>query len=230
MRIRQRKAFQAVAAFLAFSFLQIGVQVGFAVDRTPATVFPIPQQLILAKVERVRGTALSVNGNSASTGATITTNSMIETGPDTAVTINLGSLGSLDVAPNTRLELTYDNNGVKARLITGCVILRTKNKKSGEVTNEQNNSAGKTPPAGGLLDICIPNPTANPIVNQGAAAAAGAGTAGAAAAGAGGAGGLFGLGTAGTILLFSGLGAAIVIPVIITSTEDNGVQVNNSAS
>ena len=229
MRIRQRKAFQAVAAFLAFSFLQIGVQVGFAVDRTAATVLPIPQQLILAKVERVRGTALSVNGNSASTGATITTNSMIETGPDTAVTINLGPLGSLDVAPNTRLELTYDENGVKARLITGCVIMRTKNKKSGEVTTEQNNSAGKTPPAGGLLDICIPNPTANPIVNQGAAAAAGAGTAGAAAA-AGGAGGLFGLGTAGTIILFSGLGAAIVIPVVITSTNDNNVQVNNSAS
>src|SRR5262249_13041105 len=105
MRIRQRKAYKAIAAFLVLSFVQIGMQASSAASGSGPPVFPIPQQLILAKVERVRGTALSVNGNSAATGATITTASMIETGPDTAVTINLGPLGNLDLAPNTRLEL-----------------------------------------------------------------------------------------------------------------------------
>jgi hypothetical protein len=216
MRIRQRKAFRAIAAFLVLSFAQIGMQVSFAASGS----IPIPQQLILAKVERVRGTALSVNGNSAATGATITTASMIETGPDTAVTINLGPLGNLDLAPNTRLELTYDENKVKVRLISGCVILRTKNKKDGEVTTENNDSAGKTPQGGGPLDICIPGGGGNPIVNQGAAAAAGAGTAGAVVA-ATTAGGLFGLGVPGTIALFGGIASAIIIPVVLVQGNDS---------
>ena len=220
MRTRQRKAFRAIAAFLVLSFAQVSVQVSFAASSSNNSVLPIPQQLILAKVERVRGTALSVNGNSAATGATITTASMIETGPDTAVTINLGPLGNIDLAPNTRLELTYDENKVKVRLIQGCVILRTKNKKDGEVTTENNDSAGKTPTGGGLLDICIPGGGGNPIVNQGAAAAAGAGTAGAAAAAT--SAGLFGLGVPGTIALLGGIATAIIVPIVIVQQNDSG--------
>ena len=221
MSIRQRKAYRAVAAILVLSFAQVGIQVTVAESSSNSSVLPIPQQLILAKVERVRGTALSVNGNSATTGATITTASMIETGPDTAVTINLGPLGNLDLAPNTRLELTYDENKVKVRLITGCVILRTKKKKEGEVTTENNDSAGKTPAAGGPLDICIPGGGGNPIVNQGAAAAAGAGTAGGAVAGGTTAGGLFGLGVGGTIALFGGIATAIIVPIVLVQSNDS---------
>jgi hypothetical protein len=219
MRTGERKAFRAIAALLVFSFTQVSLQVGFAAGSS-TSVLPIPQQLILAKVERVRGTALSVNGNSAATGATITTASTIETGPDTAVTINLGPLGNLDLAPNTRLELTYDENKVKVKLIQGCVILRTKNKKDGEVTTQNDDSAGKTPAGGGLLDICIPGGGGNPIVNQGAAAAAGAGTAGAVAAGATSAG-LFGLGVPGTIALFGGIATAIIVPVTLAQGNDS---------
>src|SRR5262249_13707113 len=148
------------------------------------------------------------------TGASILTGATIETGADQSATVNLGSLGRLDIAPNTKLVLTYDDNGnVKSVLIFGCAILTAKKKTKGEVATEQG-TAGKTDPAiGGILDICFPPGAASPIVGQGAAAAAGAGV-GAAATTAAAGGGLFGLGTAGTIAVLAGFGAEVGFPII----------------
>src|SRR5215470_13575734 len=124
------------------------------------------------------------------------------------------------MARNTKLVLTYDDHGnVKAVIIFGCAILTAKKKTKGEVATEQG-SAGKTDPAtGGILDICFPPGAASPVVGQGAAAAAGAG-AGAAVGGAaaGGGGGLFGLGTAATVAIFAGIGAAATTPLFF---QDN---------
>ena len=66
---------------------------------------------------------ISVNGLSANTGASIVTGATIETGADQSATVNLGSLGTLDIAPNTKLVLTYDDQGnVKALIIYGCAV------------------------------------------------------------------------------------------------------------
>jgi hypothetical protein len=127
----------------------------------------------------------------------------------------------LDIAPNTKLVLTYDDNGnVKAVIIFGCAILTAKKKTKGEVATEQGGSAGKTDPAtGGILDICFPPGAASPVVGQGAAAAAGAGAGAVAGAGAaGGGGGLFGLGTAATVAIFTGAGVAALTPLFF---QDN---------
>jgi hypothetical protein len=231
MTIRHRKALSAVAAFLVLSFAQLIVPLGYAAEPSGTSVLPFPQtRLLVARLERVRGSAITVNGSGVTNGATITTGSVFETGPDSAGTINLGSLGTLDVAPNTRLELTYDDQGnVKVRVFTGCVILRTK-KGNGEVTNEAGTPAGQNKKSG-VLDVCFP-PGANPIVNQGAAAAAGAGApaaAGAAAAAGGTGGGLFGLGVPATVAILAGFGAAIIVPIAVAANNDS-VQVNPSPS
>jgi len=219
MSIRQRKAFRAVAAFLVLTFAQLGLQVGHAAENSGTSVLPIPQRLLVARLERVRGSAITVNGSGVTNGATITTGSTFETGPDSAATVNLGPLGSLDVAPNTKLELTYDDQGnVKVKIYSGCAILRTK-KGNGEITTEQGASAGQNKKKG-VLDVCIP-PGGAPIVNQGAAAAAGAGApAAAGAAAAGGGGGLFGIGTAATVGIIAGIATAIIIPVAVTQGQN----------
>jgi len=219
MSIRRRKAFKVVAAFLLLSFAQLGLHAGYAAE-TSATnaVLPIPQRLLVARLERVRGSAITVNGAGVTNGATITTGSSFELGPDTSATVNLGSLGTLDIAPNTRLELTYDDQGnVKVKIISGCAILRTK-KGTGEITTDQGASAGKNEKSG-ILDVCIPLNGA-PIVNQGAAAAAGAGTAAGAAAAAAGGGGLFGIGTSATVAVVTGVALAVVIPVAVTQGQN----------
>ena len=212
MNRKRRNGPRAIAALLLLSIAQVGLQVGLAEPATTANATALPQQFI-ARLTTRNNQPITVNGASAATGASILTGATIETGADQSATINLGSLGSLDIAPNTKLVLTYDDQGnLKALVIYGCVILTAKKKTNGEVATEQG-SAGKTDPsAGGVLDVCFPQGATAPTVGQGAAAAAGAG-AGAGAAAAAGGGGLFGLGTAATIAIFGGIGAAALTPL-----------------
>jgi len=220
MSLKRQKGFKAIAALLLFSLVQVAVQVAFAAPTSPTpNAVPLPQQFI-ARLTTRNNQPITVNGNSATTGDNIVTGATIETGADQAATVNLGPLGTLDIAPNTKLVLTYDENGnVKATLVFGCAVLTTKKKTTGEVATEQG-SAGKTDPAkGGILDICFPPGAPAPVVGQGAAAAAGAGagagqTAGAAAGG----GGLFGLGVPATVAIAAGVGAAALTPVVF---QDN---------
>lgn len=208
MNQRRRNGSRAIAALLLFSITQIGLQLGLA---TKATA--VPQQFV-ARLTTRNNQPITVNGLSANTGASILTGATIETGADQSATVNLGSLGSLDIAPNTKLVLTYDDQGnVKALIIYGCAILTAKKKTKGEIATEQG-SAGKTDPAaGGVLDVCFPQGATAPTVNQGAAAAAGAGAGASSAPGAAGGGGLFGLGKAATIAIFAGIGAVALTPL-----------------
>ena len=217
MNLKRRKGYTAITALLLFSLAQVAVQVGFAAPTSPGpNAIPLPQQFI-ARLTTKNNQPITVNGNSATTGASIVTGATIETGADQAATVNLGPLGTLDIAPNTKLVLSYDENGnVKATLVFGCAILTTKKKTTGEVGTQQG-SAGKTDPAkGGVLDICFPPGAPAPVVGQGAAASAGAGASAGASAGAAaasGGGGLFGLGVPLTVAIVAGVVTAVAVPV-----------------
>ncbi len=213
MNLKRRRGFRAIAALILFSIVQIGLQVSFAEPNSPTTAMPVPQQFI-ARLTTRNNQPITVNGLGANTGASILTGATIETGADQSATVNLGSLGTLDIAPNTKLILTYDEQGnVKATVIFGCAILTAKKKTNGEVATEQGGSAGKTDPAaGGILEICFPPGATSPTVGPGVAAAAGAG-AGAPAAAAAGAGGLFGLGVPATVAIIAGGTAVALTPL-----------------
>ena len=220
MNPKRRNGSRVIAVLLLFAVAQIGLQVGLAEPNATTNPTAIPQQFV-ARLTTRNNQPITVNGLSASTGASILTGATIETGADQSATVNLGPLGQLDIAPNTKLVLTYDENGnVKAVIIYGCAILTAKKKTTGEVATEQG-SAGKTDPAaGGVLDICFPQGATAPQVGQGAAAAAGAGVGGGVPAGAAaaGGGGLFGLGVPATIAIFSGVGVAALTPLFF---QDN---------
>ncbi|HEY0004479.1 MAG TPA: hypothetical protein VGB17_06680 [Pyrinomonadaceae bacterium] len=226
MTLRQRKAYKSIALFLAFAVAQIFVQATIAGPTQPSkTLAPFPQA-ITARLTTRGNQSILVNGNNVSTGATILTGATIETGDQVGATINLGPLGSLDLAPNTKVVLEYDENGnVKVKVIQGCAILTTKKGAHGQVDTEQGKAGETEEKKGGILDICFPPGAANPVVNAGAAANAGAGAgggAGAGAAGAGaGAGAGEGLGTAAWVAIIAGgTAAAIGIPLAF-SRGDN---------
>src|ERR1043166_753146 len=203
MTEKRRNRSRAIAALLLFSIMQVGLQVGLAEPTGKTNAAPVPQQIV-ARLTTRNNQAITVNGLSASTGASILTGATIETGADQSATVNLGPLGSLDIAPNTKLVLTYDDQGnVKALLLYGCAILTAKKKAKGEIATEQG-TAGKTDPAaGGVLNVCFPQGAAAPTVTN---------TPAVIAAHAGG-GGLFGLGTAATVAIFAGIGAAALTPL-----------------
>jgi hypothetical protein len=206
MNRKRRNGSRVIAALLLFSILQIGLQVGLAEPNNPTDPVVVPQQVV-ARLTTRNNQPITVNGLSANTGASILTGATIETGADQSATVNLGPLGVLDIAPNTKLVLTYDDQGnVKALLLYGCAILTAKKKTNGEIATEQG-TAGKTDPAaGGVLNVCFPQGAAAPTVNTGVATAP-------AASGGGGGGGLFGLGRAATIAIIAGIGAAATTPL-----------------
>ena len=199
MNLKRRNGPRAIAALLLFSIAQIGLQVGFAEPNNTTTATAVPQQVI-ARLTTRNNLPITVNGLSANTGATILTGATIETGADTSATVNLGPLGTLDIDPNTKLVLTYDDDGnVKALIIFGCAVLTAKEKTKGEVVTEQGKSEKNDPAAGGVLRMCGPG-VAPPSTSSG------------------GAGGLFGLGRAATIAIFAGIGAAATTPLFF---QDN---------
>ena len=216
----RRSYSKAIAALLVFAVAQIGLQVGLAEPNNATTVTTAMPQQVVARLTTRNNQPITVNGLSANTGASILTGATIETGADQSATVNLGPLGQLDIAPNTKLVLTYDDQGnVKALIIFGCAILTAKQKSTGEIETEKG-SAGKTDPAaGGVLEVCFPQGAAAPTVGQGVAVGAGAGGgAPAGGAAAGGAGGLFGLGVPATIAIIGGAGAAALTPLFF---QDN---------
>src|SRR5215212_7139548 len=161
MNPKRRNGSKAIAALLLFSIVQLGLAAPSATT--------IPPQLA-GRLKTSNNQPIMVNGLSANTGASILSGATIETGADQSATVNLGSLGSLDIAPNTKLVLTYDEQGnVKALVLFGCAILTAKKKTSGEIATEQG-SAGKTDPAtGGKLEICFPQGATAPTLGPGVA-------------------------------------------------------------
>src|SRR6185436_902417 len=128
MNQKRRNGSRAMAALLLFAILQIGLQVGLAEPNDTTSPVMVPQQIV-ARLTTRNNQPVTVNGLSANTGASILTGATIETGADQSATVNLGPLGTLDIAPNTKLVLTYDDQGnVKALLVYGCAILTAKKK------------------------------------------------------------------------------------------------------
>ena len=214
MNQKRRHGSRVIAALLLLAIVQVSLQVGLAEPNNTTNPVAVPQQVV-ARLTTRNNQAIQVNGLSANTGASILTGATIETGADQSATVNLGSLGTLDIAPNTKLVLTYDDQGnVKVVLVYGCAVLTAKKKTTGEIATEQG-TAGKTDPAaGGILNVCFPQGAAAPTVTNtlpttAPVAAGGAG---------GGSGGLFGLGTAATIAIFGGIGAAALTPLFF---QDN---------
>ena len=215
MRLRQRKAFKALAAFLVFTLAQVYTQFSFAQPNPANTVLSVQQQLI-ARLTQHRGRqGITVNGNNVGSGASIVTGAFIETSADQSATINLGPFGSVAIGPKTGLRLDYDDQGnAKVTLTQGCVIVRSRKKAVSEVVTNLG-SAGKTEGenGGSYLDVCFLNGKA--IVNQGAAMVAGAGAGAGTGAGTGG-----GISSATIILI--GLGAAGVGVAVLAGGGGGG--------
>jgi hypothetical protein len=77
---------------------------------------------------------VTVNSTKAATGTTILSGSQIVCPEKIGATVDLGSLGRLDIAPSTDVTLTFDGTRINVRLKAGYVILTTKKGIAGTVT------------------------------------------------------------------------------------------------
>jgi hypothetical protein len=206
MNQKRRHGSKVIAALLLLAVAQVSLQVGLAEPNNTTTPVAIPQQVV-ARLTTRNNQPITVNGLSASSGASILTGATIETGADQSATVNAGPLGSLEIAENTKLVLTYDDQGnMKAVIVYGCATLTAKKNTTGEIATDKG-SAGRTDPAtGGVLQVCYPQGAAAPTIGSGAGAGVPASTGGTS-------GGLFGLGRAATIAILAGIGAVALTPL-----------------
>ena len=153
----QRRHFsRATAVFLAFALVQVCIQLSFA---APA---PMPQQFI-ARLTTSGNQPITVNGSSAASGATLLTGAMIETPADVSATVDLGALGTLELQPNTAVQLDFDDNGnVRVKVLRGCARLNKSGNGVGELYTAEGASE-KTNNNRKGLGFCYLNGGLNPI-------------------------------------------------------------------
>lgn len=212
MKPRGSSSHKAIVLLIVFSFLQFYVVFALAgpsLTGETTTLLPVAPQAIMGKLTTRGNQPVSVNGNNVTSGATILSGATIETGDGIGATINLGPLGTIDIAPNSKVTIEFSNGQIKVTVVQGCAIVRNKKGTYAEIYTDKGLATHNDPnqKQAAVLDICYPSGAPSPIVNQGAAANAGAG-AGAAAAG----GGLPPAALAGIII---GGGAAIAVPVVL---------------
>jgi len=217
MHQRRRNGSRAIAALLLFFIAQIGLQVGLAGPTVSSTAILIPLQTV-ARLTTSNNQPIQVNGLSASTGASIVSGATLETGADQSATVNLGPLGSVYIGPNTKVVLTFDDQGsFKALVMFGCVKVSANTNATGEIATEQG-SLGKTnPSSGGDIEVRY-QPGATPAVGQGVCTAGAAPAPPSDSGAAASQGGLFGLGKAATIAVVSAATAAGLTPLFF---QDN---------
>lgn len=167
----------AVAAVVAFGFL-LSVSVFADLSKggkKGAPNQPSSQQQLSGQLATVGQVKILVNGNNTPSGATIFSGSQIETPESVGAAIIVGSLGRVDIAPKTRLTLSFTSESMDVDLMAGCVILSTEVGISGLVkTQGINQKIG--PDKRSFIDVCTgESGAASPIIGEGAAMKAGAG-------------------------------------------------------
>src|SRR6266550_2411100 len=180
MSIRQRKSMKAIAVFVAFAVAQISIQLSFASTVSPSYAALVQQQLVV-RVTTSGNRPILVNGNSTASGGSLATGATIETPDGVSATIDLGPLGTLDLAPNTKVVLEFDcppappagtEAGpctVRVKVLSGCVVLKTKKGTQGQIDTEQQEKVRESDNkkgGGAPLNFCTPG------AGAGAAAAA----------------------------------------------------------
>lgn len=176
MTNQRRIGSRATAVFLAFALVQICIQLSFAAPATAPAV--VPQQFI-ARLTTTGNQPITVNGASAASGATLLTGADIATPAGVSATIDLGALGTVELQPNSEIQLDFDDSGnVRVKVLRGCVVVKKKGPGEAEMytaegASEKTNSNRKR------MGFCYLNGGLNQIgqVATGAAGGEGIGTA-----------------------------------------------------
>jgi hypothetical protein len=198
MTSRHKKALTALMTFAAFSFAQVYVLAGL-----PAPAPGAPQRAITAKLATKNNAPITVNNNSAGTGATILTGATIETPDQVSAVIDLGDAGVIELKPGSKITLDYDANGnVRVHQLKGCVVVRRKGNVLPDATSEiyTDQASEKTSPKRKGMGFCLlPNGALGALGAAAGGGLSGAAVAGIVAAGVGGTAAAVGLSRGGTV-------------------------------
>lgn len=183
MTIRHQKGVKALAVFVAFALTQISLQLSFAAAGPSRYAALLPQGL-LAKVTTKGGQAITINGISSPSGSSVATTAIVETPPGVEATIDLGPLGTIDLAPGTKVKIEYecppekqndpdpDECKVKVTVFAGCIVSHYKKGSRHQVDtatkeNVAESDKEKEKKGGGAIPFCVDAPIAPAVASTG---------------------------------------------------------------
>jgi hypothetical protein len=175
MTTQRRIGYKATAVFLAFALVQICIQLSFAAPASSSGSVVVPQQFI-ARLTTTGNQPITVNGASAASGASLLTGATIETPDAVSATIDLGALGTVELQPNSSIQLDFDDSGnVRVKVLRGCVVIKKRGPGEAEAYTAEGSSE-KTNSNRKGMGFCYLNGGLSPTGQ--AAAATGGGAAG----------------------------------------------------
>jgi hypothetical protein len=140
MTIQRRRGSRAIAVFLAVALVHVFMQLSFAAPAAPAAPAVVPQQFI-ARLTTTGNQPITVNNASAASGASLLTGATIETPAAVSATIDLGALGTIELQPNSSIQLDFDDNGnVRVKILRGCVVIKKSGPGEAEVYTAEGSS------------------------------------------------------------------------------------------
>jgi hypothetical protein len=149
------------------------VSVGLGTSNAGSAPDPVPPPPLKAILKTSDNRPISVNGLNAISGATVLTGATIETPDQVSAVISLGSAADLELEPNTKIVLEFDENGnMKVRVVRGCATARTKKNVIAEFSTEQGVAGSTDPKNRKNMTVCYPPGASAPIISIPAGAAA----------------------------------------------------------
>lgn len=178
MKLKYQKIARATTLLVVMAVAHVYLGVTFAEPNSGNRIPEAVTQQVIGILTTGDNKPVTVNGANAISGATIPTGAAIETSDKVGATIRLGPLGSLCIAPNSKVILEFDRQGtagtIKVTVSEGCVILNTKKDTTGTINTPQGSAGQIGAATDASIDICSQAGSA-PTINQGAAADARAG-------------------------------------------------------
>jgi len=102
-----------------------------------------PDRQLMGELTVTGASTVSVNGERAATGRSISSSSVVATSADSSAVINLGKIGRIELAPNSSLSLNFDEKTISGSINDGSVKVSSApgvevklTTKAGEITNE----------------------------------------------------------------------------------------------
>lgn len=97
---------------------------------------------------------VTINGVKARTGDTVFPGAQIQTVAGIGVTIQIGKIGQIDIAPDSNLVLNYNRESIHSNINAGCVVLATSDGVQGLLTMPGGITKKNDPLKSGALSAC----------------------------------------------------------------------------
>lgn len=135
MRLSWKLASQLLALVLTCAVMQVYVMATPPATASNETASGAASGTIVFGRLASFGSGMTVvNGNQVVSGTTILSGAQIQTPDSVAATIDLGSVGKLNIAPKTNLTLSFDKTSIIVNLASGDALLTTYSGVKGSLT------------------------------------------------------------------------------------------------